>query len=168
MLQVNDKLLHISLQNSRRMFRYCPFEKAPKHDPQYTVVQKALKQAEYLQKILQRSASQCVPLFSTSIIYDPSHLTDPSKTHEPAPSTAFVKAGPSPPSRAKSGVIPLLSMPQRSSKTSGRRPDRPFMSDTTLANIVARAAASESAESGASSAPPRLLLFCEKGFHVCI
>lgn len=85
-----------------------------------------------------------------------SHLTSPLNKHDPAPSTAFATAGPSPPSLANKGVIPLFSIWHNKVSTSGLKPERPFMRDTTRANIAARAAVSERAESDVTSAPLEL------------
>lgn len=59
-------------------------------------------------------------------------------------------------------MIPLLSRSHRKVRVSGRSPERPFMRDTTLANMVARAEASDRAESAVTSPPPSLE--CHWGF----
>ena len=85
------------------------------------------------------------------------YLTSPLKRQEPAPSTALAREGPSPPSLASRGVIPLFSRSHRKVSTSGRNPERPFMRDTTRAKMVARAAASENAELASMSPAAPLL-----------
>lgn len=82
-----------------------------------------------------------------------SYLTSPLNKHEPAPSTAFARARPSPPSFGSSGVTPALSIPHKKLRTSGRKPERPLMTDTTLAKIAARAAFSGREESAVTSEP---------------
>lgn len=82
-----------------------------------------------------------------------SYLTSPLNKHEPAPSTAFARARPSPPSFGSSGVTPALSIPHKKLRTSGRKPERPLMTDTSLAKIAARAAFSGREESAVTSEP---------------
>lgn len=82
-----------------------------------------------------------------------SYLTSPLNRHEPAPSTAFARARPSPPCFGRSGVTPALSIPHKKLRISGRKPERPFMTDTTLAKIAARAAFSGREESDVTSEP---------------